>query len=134
MSQVPKSIELEDGLVREAAYLVARGVRPMALVYDGAADRLSMLQTATQLERLGDPGCIPLVVDHNDGRAGCGFASAQWVIDLYQWITSGVAVPPEHRHAILGLLLGYSTSAIDEHLQALSGRRFQSPTRVETSS
>ena len=122
-------IELDDELISDAAYLVARGVRPLALVYDGTADQLSMLRMATQLETIGDQGCIPLVVDHKDGRAGCGFAAAEWVIDLYEWTTSSVAVPAKHRHAILGLLLGYSTTAIDQHLQALGGRRFRSPMR-----
>ena len=78
----------DDGLVAEAAYLVARGVRPMALVYDGMADGPTMLELASRLEAIGDPGAIPMVVDHGDGRTGAGYAVAGWVIDLYEWVTS----------------------------------------------
>ena len=124
----------DDGLVAEAAYLVARGVRPMALVYDGMADGPTMLELASRLEAIGDPGAIPMVVDHGDGRTGAGYAVAGWVIDLYEWVTSvdgRVAVPERHRHAILGLLLGYGSAAISRHQDGLEGRRFRPLTQLE---
>lgn len=118
------SVSLDVESAREASYLVARGVRPLALVYDGLADRDDLLKLASQLEAVGDVNCLPFVVDHGDGRAGCGYVGAEWVIDLYEWATSAV-IPARHRHAVLGLLLGYDVGSISRHNEGLSCRRFE---------
>jgi len=96
----------------------------MALVYDGLAKPDEFLRLASQLEAVCDPNCLPFVVDHHDGRAGGGYAGAEWVIDLYEWATSA-DIPAQHRHAVLGLLLGYDVGSISRHAEGLNGRRFE---------
>jgi hypothetical protein len=118
--------ELSDDLLREHAYLVARGVRPLAIAGECSADALTMLRTATRIEAFAVPGAIPYVCDCKDGVAEYGYAAQQWAIDLFEWIMTAQrsVVPTEHRHHVLGLLLGYTPSAV-QHFQAnLSGRRF----------
>jgi hypothetical protein len=111
--------------VEEQAYLIARGVRAMALVGTVVNDPDIMLQADTQLSvlSLALDKSIPFVFDRHDGLADCGFAAATWVIDLYCWLHSGV-VPDKHRHHIIGLMLGYSADAIRDHDALGSGRRF----------
>jgi hypothetical protein len=118
------TINLDLEMATEASYLVATGVRPMALVYDGLAKPDEFLKLASQLERVCDPNSLPFVVDHRDGRVGGGYAGAEWVIDLYEWATSA-DIPAEHRHAVLGLLLGYDVRSISRHDEGLNGRRFE---------
>jgi hypothetical protein len=111
--------------IKEHAYLVARGVRPLAIVDHLKAEAEIMLRAATDLEiaSVGDD-VVPFVVRRRDGIADCGFAAARWVVDLYQWLVGSDAVPKEHEHRIRGLLLGYSVDAIQAHDERASGRRF----------
>ena len=86
-----------DDLLREQAYLVERGVRPMALV-DG--DR-----TVHDLLRVGGTRAVPFAV-----REGVsGYASHAWVVDLLRWADTAPAI---QRDRIVGLLLGYCPDAI----------------------
>lgn len=119
-------LEWSSDYIAEHAYLVARGVRPLAIVGHVEAAPLVMLQVASRLEiaSIGE-AVIPFVVPRNDGFADCGFAAARWVVDLYQWAISG-AVPADHAHRIRGLLLGYSADAMRAHDERGSGRRFTS--------
>jgi hypothetical protein len=64
------TISLDLDRAREASYTVARGIRPMALVYDGLAKPAEFLKLASQLEAVCDPNCLSFVVDHHDGRVG----------------------------------------------------------------
>jgi hypothetical protein len=66
---------------------------------------------------------ISFVIDDGDGLAHCGFAGAPWVVDLMEFaITSKAA--SNHKHAIIGSLLGYSARAIRWHEQFDAGKRF----------
>jgi hypothetical protein len=108
-----------DDALREQAQLVARGVRPLALVGSCSLDRASAVRH--YLLRLGVPGAIPFVVPHGDG-AECGYAARAWVVETLTWVWT---VPERHRHRVLGLLLGYSAEAIgqfDEMVFAEPGR------------
>ncbi len=113
-----------DDLLREQAYIVARGVRPLSLVgqlhTEGGGH--SMLLIATQLERHCQACVIPFVVHHADGVASFGFAESRWALD--EWAVRDPAVPEEQRHQIIGLLLGYGAPAVARYEDKGSGRRF----------
>jgi len=117
--------EWSDDYISEHAYLVARGVRPMAIVGHIKADDLLMLQVASKLEiATCDINVIPFAIPRNDGFADCGFAAATWVLELYAYIIQSDELPEEHMHRIRGLLLGYSAEAIRQHDERTSGRQF----------
>jgi hypothetical protein len=116
-----------DDYIAEHAYLVARGVRAMAIVGHVRADKDDMLTAASRLEIASvNVDAVPFVVVRRDGWADCGFAAAQWVVDLYEWSARSDAVPEAHAHRIRGLLLGYSADAIRAHDERSAGRRFTS--------
>jgi hypothetical protein len=123
---VSQVVSQSDDLIREHAYLVARGVRPLAIVGQCRADAVTMMRTATRIEALSEPGAIPFVCDCANGSAEFGFAAEPWAVDLFQWLmrSDENAVPSEYRHRILGLLLGYSTAAVREFESNTAGRRF----------
>ena len=114
-----------DEFLEESAYLVSRGVRPMALAGTCEAGPMVMLRAST---RLGTAAmrfdALPFVIDFGEGRADCGYATAKWVIDLYEatWRDRS-----PFRHQITGLLLGYSPSAIARHEENGTSRRFTEP-------
>lgn len=118
--------EPSDDFVREHAYLVARGVRPLAIIGECTADAVTMMRTATRIETLSMPGAIPFVFDCRNGAAEYGYAAEPWVVELFEWVMTADrnAVPVEHQHRVLGLLLGYSTTAVREFESQRSGRRF----------
>jgi hypothetical protein len=122
-NNMPTLADLSDDLLREQSYLVARGVRPLAITGHCTSESLTMLRAATRLGTMADAGAIPFVIDRGDGWADFGFAAARWAVDLYSWLTNNSqdAIPQEQRERILGLLLGYSTEAI---------RRFEEGQRV----
>jgi hypothetical protein len=113
-----------DDLLSEHAYLVARGVRPLALVGLCPAEPLVMTRIATRVEGVAEQGAIPFVVDQRDGTASYGYAAARWVLDLYEWAIAGEQIPQEQRERILGLLLGYSVAAVSEYEDEAPRRRF----------
>ncbi len=118
--------------VSEHAYLVERGVRPLAIVGHVEDGEVSMLEAASRLEIASvHMRVVPFVVRRLDGFADCGFAAAAWVVDLYEWLVSSGDVPPEHAHRIRGLLLGYDVASVRAHDDRTCGRRFtQSPARA----
>lgn len=114
-----------DEVLREQSYLVARGVRALSLAghcFQGS--ELELLRIATELENFAEPPTIPFVVDHGDGVASFGYASASWSVDLYEWAVKSPGVPQEQMHRIIGLLLGYDPASVSRHEAEGSGRRF----------
>jgi hypothetical protein len=107
-------LSISEGLLREQAYLVARGVRPIAIVGQCRSSPAVLLRAQTLLDNSSDVGAIPFVVDRGDGCADLGYAGARWAVDLFSWIVKDAqdAIPNEHRNRILGLLFGYSIEAI----------------------
>jgi hypothetical protein len=93
-----------DDLLREQAYLVARGVRLLALVGSCEPYEASGMPHQLLTHAGGEP-VIPFATP--SGTAG--YASHAWVVDLIQWADTA---PRIHRDRILGLLLGYSPDAI----------------------
>ena len=112
--------------VEEQAYLVSRGVRPLAIV--GVApptqrareEAISVLYKTWPFAANGCP--IPFVIVRPDGLADYGYAARQWVVDELEWLHHNV--PHPHLDRLLGLLLGYSADAIAAHDEWGSGHRF----------
>jgi hypothetical protein len=114
-----------NDVLAEHAYLIARGVRALALSGYCPADPVVMLRASTRLfTAAGGNDVLPFVIDFGDGSAACGYAAAKWVIDLYEFVMQR---PHPHRSQILGLLLGYSPPAISRHLEHGTGRRYTQP-------
>ena len=126
------SLDMEPSYLKEHAYLIARGVRHIAIAGHCQASHKSMLSVASQVEVCAVQGAIPFVVNRGDGIADYGYAAAQWALDLYQWVVcSPVAhVPRRYAHHILGLSLGYSSDAIREFDENSTSRRFTSAVSV----
>lgn len=109
---VPSRAELDN-----EAYLVSRGVRPLALAGHYPAVPLVMCRVKTLLHRARQSELvIPFIFAEggDPGSAAFGYASHRWCIDLLEWALDG-GVPPDRKHEILGLLLGYSPSSIARH-------------------
>lgn len=110
-------MDFSDELIQEQAYLVSRGVRPLALLGSINPDPATMKRALVRLNQLTGASAgsaIPFVLLRADmGCAMVGFAAAQWVVDLLEW--SYRQAPMRQHHCIIGLLLGYSASAIAEH-------------------
>ena len=104
-----------DDLLREQAYLVERGVRPLAWICAVSSDKESMEKTYERLTTVMYPSlAIPFVVPWKDGVfADVGFAEERWVVDMLEWAHSG-DIPDVQLHRIICLLLGYSPKAIAE--------------------
>lgn len=117
-----------EDYIREQAYLVARGVRPMAIVADCPAEPMTMLRAETILERLAGNGVLTFVIDRGDGHAHCGYAASGWAMDLLRWVAVDQAVPAVQRHRVVGLLLGYGPAQIGRFEEGLGGRMFAGPT------
>lgn len=113
-------------VIREHAYLIARGARSLAFVGQCSAEPLTMVKVATKLERLAEAGALPFVLDQRDGHALYGYAGSSWALDLYRWVEQS-QVPLIQRHRILGLLLGYSAEAIRCFEEMQDGRFFDPP-------
>ncbi len=105
---------MNNELIDEQAYLVSRGVRPLALLDAIGLDEAEMYKQFVQLGQITQWDAIPFVLPRKDMNcAMTGFAAAQWVIDLLAW--SYANAPLQHHHQIIGLLLGYSVNAIAKH-------------------
>ena len=103
-----------DDLIKEQAYLVSRGVRPLALLTPVGLDSKEMEGAFVRLGQTVGGDAIPFVLPRRDADcAMTGFAAAQWVIHLLRW--SYDHAPVRQHHRILGLLLGYSVEAIARH-------------------
>ena len=117
-----------EDLLSEQAYLVARGVRPMALVGHCHSEPLVLLRIATEIEKHGGPAIISFVIDHENGNASFGYAASEWAVDLYEWAVKETDIPQVQRERIIGLLLGYAADAVSRYEEGTSGRRFSTAT------
>lgn len=112
-----------DDLILEQAYLVARGVRPLALIGTCDQDESTLQATITRLKILAGGTAIPYVVPARcPGRAAYGYASEAWSIDLLAWALSDEC-PDTQRGRVIGLLLGYSPDEIRRHDQMGCGEQ-----------
>lgn len=102
------------------AYLVSRGVRPLALVGHCPGDSLVMLRVRTALHQARQAELVlPFIFPerpYEDGEpsAAFGYAAHRWVIDCLEWALTA-DIPKARRHELVGLLCGYSPAAIARH-------------------
>lgn len=112
-------------MLAEHAYLVARGVRPVAIAGHFAPATASALRISTLIEAAApQEAVLPFVIDHGDGSGSFGFAENRWSLDFYEWTVTDRSIPEQQRHRIIGMLLGYSPVAISRYEECGSGRRF----------
>ncbi len=104
--------DLDHRELHECAYLIERETRPLAVVCSVPADSARGVFGELQTGAAYSPGAVPFVVERGDGMADCGYATAQWAVDLYRWVLSD-DVPECHRDRVCGLLFGYSPAAIE---------------------
>lgn len=110
-----------DEAIREQVYQLERGVRPMALLGGVPSEKAAMEEAYGRLQALSGPTVIPFVIDVGTGWAQCGFASAQWAIELFRWAHSIRPKSYNHIAMVTGLLLGYSPHAIGQYLDRSVG-------------
>jgi hypothetical protein len=118
---IDKQLPSQDAM-EEAAYLIARGVRPLAIFQSLEGDHVVALRALTLLERYASDGAIPFVFKAGGGLWECGYAAAAWVLDLYRFLVIDANIPHPHLQRIIGVLLGYSPSAITRFEEHASGR------------
>lgn len=112
-------------VLAEHAYLVARGVRPLAIANHFPTASASELRIATVIEGAAESeDVLPFVLDHGDGSGSFGYAANRMTLDFYEWAASDRAIPEQQRHRIIGMLLGYSPVAISRYEETGCGRRF----------
>ena len=123
-----------DDLLMEQAYLIERGVRPVALIGSTGEGLDVAREMATRLKILAAGTAITFMLPGSyPGSYTYGYASHAWVVDLLRWVLSDEC-PDRHGNRILGLLLGYSADAIRSFEELGSGQRaIWSPT-LESSS
>jgi hypothetical protein len=110
----------------EHAYLVARGVRPLAIAGHFPTGSASLLRIATLIEAAApNEDAAPFVIDHGDGTGSFGFAANRMTLDFYEWAVTDRSIPEQQQHRVIGMLLGYSPVAISRYEESGSGRRFQ---------
>ena len=117
-------------VMSEQAYLVARGVRLLAIVgtvenmFETVVDVRQMLYEAA-VESAGSQAGVPipfLVKDTGTNLVSVGFASHGWVVDVYEWLLDGT-VPDQMVSRVMGLLLGYSGDAVAQYEYMQAGQR-----------
>lgn len=111
MLKVDPSLILHS--LREAAWLVSRGVRPLAqatsgliaALPDGGFDWLTRV-----VDESAYKGVHKAILTTEDTYE-VYYAAEEWVLDLFLW-TYSENVPGKHAGSIAGLLFGYSPNAI----------------------
>lgn len=113
-----------DDLIREHYNLISLGVRPMTLIGEIEAHPVKIQNLYNKLSCLaweegvggGAPGVRPIafVIQEKEGVwARYGYASSGWIPETFKWILDND--DSEHRHRLIGLLLGYSIESITMH-------------------
>ena len=104
---------VSDDLINEQSWLIARGVRNLALLQSVDKDEKTMRDTFVKLNQMCVEPAVPFVLPRRDmDCAMTGYASAKWVIELLDW---SYDQPIRQHHQIMGLLLGYSSKQIGQH-------------------
>lgn len=121
---------ISDELIVDHAYLVARGVRLLAVI---GSIRNTKMATDIMYQRLARVAAesagtqelfpIPLILGGDGGEwATVGYASHRWVKDAYEWLL-GDDVSEFIVNSFVGLLHGYSGGAISRFGRNTSGWR-----------
>jgi hypothetical protein len=114
-------------VMRAESYLIARGVRPLALLGCIEASEVERIRIRTKLQEHGDPGAIPFVLARANGLAEYGYAGAAWAVDLLRWVRTSDTMPAKQAVRIDGLLLGYSPFAIRDFEDHITGSTLAPP-------
>lgn len=120
-----------DDVIREHAYLISRGVRPMSLVCAVEAESLAMKCLYEKLSGFapingGGQAVTPVpfvIVGLEEGLANGGFTTHSWIPETLQWLGQ-LNTSQKYVDRIIGLLLGYSPGAIAEYDTFRSGQLF----------
>ena len=118
MDDLNDILMMTDDALAEQACLIHCGVRSLTLLSPFPSDPLIIRRVVTRLETVANGVAIPFAIDRGDGTADCGFAANRWVVETFQWVLGDV--PQPHFNRVLGLLLGYSASAIQDYEQRQS--------------
>lgn len=112
----------EINAIEREAYLVERGVRPIALMGTRPADATEKVRLLTQLKKFCYKMDVkPFVIDRNDGAVEYGIASAGWALDLFKWLLSA-KIPQVQKDRIQGLLFGYDIKSIARFEELSNGQ------------
>lgn len=117
MSKKP-SFFREDAFSSEA-YLVEKGVRPLALVGDIDAKELEVLKKELVDKCFWHKNITPFIIKEDDGYS-FGFARNKHIVETYKYIREARkdgTITEDVFHTILGLMLGYSVDDTEEFLQ-----------------
>ena len=98
----------------EQAYLIHKGVRPVALVAtsEGPFSNTALIELQTEADRYGIQfGCVVCT----DKIHYALYTKYQWLIDLYQ---KALQLDETSEHALRGLLHGYPVDEIERFLAA----------------
>jgi len=71
-----------DGLLREQAYLVERGVRSLAVCGTCSESEANQVPAVLALAGAYSPGAVPWIVCRGEGLFDYGFAASRWAADL----------------------------------------------------
>ena len=119
MDDINHLLGMSDDELAEQAQLIERGVRPLTILKGLQVDQHLMLRISTRLEKNSSgTTAIPFVLNRGDG-VDCGFAGSKWVVETLRW-SSELKEP--YRSRVVGLLLGYSVTAIEDFHQRQSIR------------
>jgi hypothetical protein len=128
----PKGLVAEEAMF-EAAYLVERRVRPIALcgtaIIRNEIEKMRLVQHLNIVAQGKD--VKQFVVDFGDGTAQYGFASAGWVLDLYQRVLFA-DIPAIQKERIFGLIFGYGIESIARYEDLSNGRLILAPISSES--
>ena len=117
-------------VLNEQAYLVARGVRLLAVAgvvedtIENLVDVRQMLYEAS-VESAGSQERVPipfLIKTPGTNLINFGYASHEWVIDVYEWLLDDT-VPDQMVSRVMGMLLGYSGEAVAQYECMQAGQR-----------
>lgn len=117
-------------VLNEQAYLVARGVRLLAVAgvvedtIENLVDVRQMLYEAS-VESAGSQERVPipfLIKTPGTNLVNLGYASHESVVDVYEWLLGGT-LPGQMVIRVMGLLLGYSGEAIAQFECMQAGQR-----------
>ncbi len=103
----------DNDMCRAHALLVSKAGRFVSVIRDlDPQAQASLMDAALQVERNSLPGCRPFQVTRPDGRVELGYATAQWVIELYRWLVTESRIPELQRRRMLAVLLGFGAESI----------------------
>ena len=124
-------MNVSEDTIQHQAYLVSRGVRPLAIVDAVKSDDpVAVLKAYNKMQftllGLGpgsDRSVVPFAVKRKEQDVvDVGFAARAWIANTLKWVLWNA--PQPHLDRLVGLLLGYSPDAIASNDEADGGRLF----------